>query len=163
MKLSWSAALFASLLSVSCGSTDPAGGSDGGTPSESGATDAAGTDDAGFPNPGDDSSPEGSTSGAGTPEAGAPIDGGNEASAPDSGHAPDASSTPEAGAGLSCGSTGDCRIFSSTCGSCTCLALRAGQDDPPCNKTQVNCLIDPCSDKSPSCDHGQCVVASPPP
>ena len=56
-----------------------------------------------------------------------------------------------------CTVAGDCRLFSSNCGDCFCVALGADEPDPPCDETIVECIVDPCSEMSVGCVGGECV------
>jgi hypothetical protein len=53
----------------------------------------------------------------------------------------------------------DCRLKSDYCDGCHCLALGPGGSAPSCKGTPVQCLLDPCSLKSPRCLNGLCVAA----
>lgn len=59
----------------------------------------------------------------------------------------------------SCKSARDCRLHSSYCGSCSCLALAPGQVAPKC-QDPVRCFVDPCLEQEPICKKGQCVAVT---
>ena len=62
---------------------------------------------------------------------------------------------PEAG---DCASDADCRLSSRYCGGCECLALAAGQPDPPCLGPSTQCFADPCRDQRAVCAAGRCTT-----
>ncbi|MDQ3369553.1 MAG: hypothetical protein M3680_29345, partial [Myxococcota bacterium] len=55
-----------------------------------------------------------------------------------------------------CKTDADCRVHSSYCEGCTCLALGVGQSAPACKGTVVNCFVDPCRGKATVCRSGSC-------
>src|SRR4051812_44753792 len=57
-----------------------------------------------------------------------------------------------------CAKDGECRLFSDYCGGCACRALSAGEAEPTCKGTIVQCLVDPCQGKQATCSGGACVV-----
>jgi hypothetical protein len=95
-----------------------------------------------------------------------PPDVGKEASTDGpSGPTRDAANADEGEAGASqatCSTPADCRTFSNYCDGCTCDVLGTAAADPTCPGRVVNCLIDPCADKQPSCgaDH-RCELGDP--
>ncbi len=72
------------------------------------------------------------------------------ADALDVGDAADAAPT------AACQRVGDCRVYSSGCGGCTCLSLGVSDPDPACNGPVVECLVDPCQGHTPACNDGRC-------
>ena len=62
------------------------------------------------------------------------------------------------GGGGTCTTAADCHLVSNYCGGCNCLSLTAGEKEPACTGTMVQCLIDPCSTKSAACVGGHCVA-----
>jgi hypothetical protein len=58
-----------------------------------------------------------------------------------------------------CASDADCRLVSDYCDGCACRALAAGQADPTCKGTLVQCFVDPCRGQRAVCDAGACVTA----
>jgi hypothetical protein len=62
-----------------------------------------------------------------------------------------------------CQTDSDCRIYSDYCGGCNCRAVgpTAGAA-APCVETAVQCLVDPCAQKTAVCVNGQCSVADAP-
>jgi len=60
--------------------------------------------------------------------------------------------------GAECRTDADCSLYSSYCGGCNCLALNPLESPPKC-LDPVQCLIDPCSNKSAVCEDGYCVVS----
>ena len=63
--------------------------------------------------------------------------------------------------GAECTHPSDCRLFSDTCGACTCLALGASAADPTCPGPAVQCFRDPCSGQSAVCSGGHCALQMP--
>jgi hypothetical protein len=59
----------------------------------------------------------------------------------------------------SCRTDADCRLFSDYCTGCDCRALPTGAPDPTCSGPGVQCLVDPCQQKSAVCKNGACMVA----
>ncbi len=69
---------------------------------------------------------------------------------------------PSAPAPLACTTDADCRLLSSYCDGCDCVALTAIAADPVCHGRQVQCLVDPCQGRRPACMGGTCAsVAAP--
>lgn len=58
-----------------------------------------------------------------------------------------------------CASDADCRLVSDYCEGCTCRVLAAGQADPTCKGTLVQCFVDPCRGQRAACQAGACVTA----
>jgi hypothetical protein len=63
--------------------------------------------------------------------------------------------------GAECTHPSDCRLFSDTCGACTCVALGASAADPTCPGPAVQCFRDPCSGQSAVCSGGHCALQMP--
>ncbi len=59
---------------------------------------------------------------------------------------------------VTCVSTSDCRAYASSCGTCSCIPLSKDSVDPVCTSDPVNCIVDPCRDKSVGCVGGFCVI-----
>lgn len=53
----------------------------------------------------------------------------------------------------------DCRAFSFMCTGCDCLALGPNDREPVCQGPGVQCLVDPCFNKTAHCDAGRCAIA----
>jgi hypothetical protein len=58
-----------------------------------------------------------------------------------------------------CASDTDCRLVSDYCDGCACRALAAGEADPTCKGTLVQCFMDPCQGQRAVCQAGVCVTA----
>ncbi len=72
----------------------------------------------------------------------------------------DAGTVADSGGGENarCVVASDCRLYSSSCGTCACIPLNKGQIDPVCNDTPTSCLVDPCQNKTADCVGGVCIV-----
>lgn len=84
----------------------------------------------------------------------------DESVLPDQSVLPDLSMLPDLSKPVTgaCASAQDCRLFSSSCGSCTCIPLGNKDPDPTCNMMMVNCFVDPCLKKTAACVNNMCVA-----
>jgi hypothetical protein len=60
--------------------------------------------------------------------------------------------------GTDCTVPADCRLFDNYCGGCACDALPVTASDPKCSGGMVQCLVQPCRNKTAACSNGKCVV-----
>jgi hypothetical protein len=60
--------------------------------------------------------------------------------------------------GTQCSVNEDCRLFDNYCGGCACDALPVKASDPKCDKGMVQCLVQPCRNKTAVCSSGMCVA-----
>jgi len=63
---------------------------------------------------------------------------------------------------VQCRVDADCRAFAFMCTGCDCLALGPNDREPVCEGPGVQCLVDPCRDKTARCDGGRCAIAPAP-
>jgi len=57
-----------------------------------------------------------------------------------------------------CTTDTDCSVTADYCTGCDCRALAKGETLPKCSGPGVQCLIDPCMDKTGACVNGACVA-----
>jgi hypothetical protein len=62
------------------------------------------------------------------------------------------------GAAGECSTEQDCRLFGSSCKTCTCIPLSAAEPEPVCDGEMVTCNENPCGLAVPKCELGQCVA-----
>jgi hypothetical protein len=60
-----------------------------------------------------------------------------------------------------CNTDADCRVFSDSCGTCSCRPLAKTSADPKCAGKRTSCLIDPCTGQRAFCRKGNCAVGDP--
>ncbi len=61
-------------------------------------------------------------------------------------------------ASAACATASDCRLYSNSCGTCSCIPLNKDSTNPVCPDSPVSCIIDPCRDKAVGCVAGACVI-----
>jgi hypothetical protein len=98
------------------------------------------------------SADDGGASLDGAVDAASPDAPGSEASSASDAGAPDAPLDSSASSSASCSSASECRTFSDYCGGCACDALGKNDPDPTCDADTVSCFVDPCRDRSATCD-----------
>jgi hypothetical protein len=62
----------------------------------------------------------------------------------------------------SCKVDSDCRLTADYCTGCECRAYGANQAPKACTGPTVQCLVDPCMQKTAVCVNGQCTVGAAP-
>jgi hypothetical protein len=58
-----------------------------------------------------------------------------------------------------CKTDTDCRTFADLCAGCDCRALTTSAPDPVCGGPGVQCLVDPCLNKTAVCQAGRCAIS----
>ena len=105
---------------------------------------------------GDSGSTPHADAGGGTPSDGATGDVSVADGSSGDGNSSDTGPIETDGATPSCNAPSDCRLYSSSCETCTCVSRGKNDPDPTCTGSTVSCFIDPCEGKMATCDNGHC-------